>query len=114
MTSRLSPVTWDCAFHEWMRTRLNGDVRSSDPTQWDEEPGKSSRNRKSAIHDGLTLEDILSAWARDPEAFSRVDRHFGPYVDAILVHDQTLSEADRVDLHELAKIWAMARERLAS
>ena len=102
------------AFHEWMRTRLNGDVRSSDPTQWDEEPGRSSRNRKSIIYDGLTLEDVLSAWARDPEAFSRVDRHFGPYVDAILAHDQTLSEADRVDLHELAKIWAMARERLAS
>ncbi|MGY4348925.1 HKD family nuclease [Bradyrhizobium sp. GM7.3] len=102
------------AFHEWMRTRLNGDVGSSDRTEWDEEPGKSTRSRKSIVYDGLTLEDILSAWAKDPEAFSRVDRHFRPYIDAIIAHDQTITDADRADLHELAKIWAMARERLAS
>lgn len=102
------------AFHEWMRMRLNGDVRSPDETQWDEEPGSSPRGRKSSTYDRLTLEDILSAWARDREAFSRVDRHFGPYVDAILAHDQNLNDIDRADLHELAEIWAMARERLAS
>lgn len=102
------------AFHEWMRTRLNGDTLPSDDTPWDEDLGKRLRGRSSSAYDRLTLEDILSAWARDNKAFERVDRHFGPYVEAILAHGEDLSDGDRADLHELSVIWAMARERLAS
>lgn len=102
------------AFHEWVRTRLNGDTLPTDDTPWDEEPGNEVRRRSSSAYDRLTLEDILSAWAKDNKAFERVDQIFVPYVDAILAHAENLSEKDKTDLHELSLIWQMARERLLS
>ncbi len=73
------------------------------------------RNRPQGLgYDRLTLEDILTAWARDRKAFGRVDRHFAPYVDALLAHGENLSEREKADLNELAQIWAIARNRLSS
>ncbi|MBY5439344.1 phospholipase D family protein [Rhizobium leguminosarum] len=102
------------AFHDWMRAMLNGDTLPVDGTLWDEDPGKSPKRRDGRSFDRLTLEDILSAWARDRKAFGRVDRYFALYVDALLTHGDNLSEAERLDLNELAQIWAIARARLAS
>ncbi len=101
------------AFHDWMRAMLSGDTLPTGGDAWDEEGGALSVQRDARKYDRLTLEDILSAWAKDRKAFGRVDRHFTPYVDAILKHGQDLTETDRDDLHELGQIWAMVRDRLA-
>jgi hypothetical protein len=102
------------AFHDWMRAMLNDDTLPVDGTLWDEDSGTNSKRKDNVRFDRLTLEDILSAWARDRKAFSRVDRYFCRYVDALLTHNDNLSEAERLELNELAQIWALARARLTS
>lgn len=102
------------AFHDWMRAMLSGDALPVGGGAWDEDAGVQSNRPQSLGYDRLTLEDILTAWARDRKAFGRADRHFAPYVDALLVHGENLSERERADLNELAQIWAIARTQLAS
>jgi hypothetical protein len=102
------------AFHDWMRATLNGETLTGDGAAWDDDLGIASKQRGNRAYDRLTLEDILSAWARDRAAFGRADRHFMPYVAAILAHGESLSEAEKADLAELSQIWTMAREMLAS
>ncbi|WP_066043736.1 hypothetical protein [Blastomonas sp. CCH13-E1] len=60
------------AFHDWMRARLNGETIPAGDFAWDEDVGGSARTRSSFGDGRLTLEDILTAWARDPGAFARV------------------------------------------
>jgi hypothetical protein len=100
------------AFYDWMRAMLSGDQLPAGDNNWDDVPSQSKLQREGITYERLTLEDILMAWARDKNAFARTDRHFGPYVDAILAHGQDLAEAEKTNLRELAEIWAMARERL--
>lgn len=102
------------AFHDWMRARLNGEAIPAGDFAWDEDVGGSARTRSAFGDSRLTLEDILTAWARDPGAFARVDKHFDPYVKALLAHDGSLTAAEKKDLNELRQIWAMARAQLAS
>jgi len=102
------------AFHDWMRAMLGGDTVPVGGGAWDEDAGSRSSRTQGLGYDRLTLEDILTAWARDRKAFGRVDRHFAPYVDALLSHGENLSETERADLNELAQIWAIARTQLAS
>lgn len=100
------------AFHDWMRARLNGETIPAGDFAWDEDVGGSARGRSTLADSRLTLEDILTAWARDPDAFARVDKHFDPYVEALLTHDENLTAAEKKDLNELRQIWAMARTQL--
>lgn len=102
------------AFHDWMRAMLSGDALPVGGGAWDEDTRSPGKRHKGQGYDRLTLEDILTAWARDRKAFGRVDRHFASYVDALLAHGDNLSDAERADLNELAQIWAIARTRLAS
>lgn len=102
------------AFHDWMRVMLSGDTLPVGGGEWDEDIRSPGKRHKGQGYDRLTLEDILTAWARDRKAFGRADRHFAPYVDALLAHGDNLSAAEKADLNELAQIWAMARTRLAS
>ena len=102
------------AFHDWMRAMLSGDTLPVGGGDWDEDTRSPGRRHKSQGYDRVTLEDILTAWARDRKAFGRADRHFAPYVDALLAHGDALSDAEKADLNELAQIWAIARTRLAS
>ena len=102
------------AFHDWMRAMLSGDTLPVGGGAWDEDAGAQGNRPQGLGYDRLTLEDILTAWARDRKAFGRVDRHFAPYVDALLSHGENLSEREKADLNELAQIWAIARNRLSS
>jgi hypothetical protein len=102
------------AFHDWMRAMLGGETIPIGDVAWDEEMGGSAKGRKALSYSRLTLEDILTAWARDERAFTRVDKHFAPYVEALLAHDENLTTAEKKDLNELAQIWAIARMQLTS
>ena len=102
------------AFHDWMRAMLGGETIPIGDVAWDEDMGGSAKEHEAPVYTRLTLEDILTAWARDEKAFARVDKHFAPYVDALLAHDGNLTPAEKKDLNELAQIWAIARTQLAS
>ena len=102
------------AFHDWMRGMLSGDTLPGGGGAWDEDIISKTRRFQGLGYDRLTLEDILTAWARDRNTFSRADRHFRPYVDALLAHDDNLSARERADLTELAQIWAIAQTQLTS
>ncbi|WP_024693957.1 phospholipase D family protein [Pseudomonas syringae] len=102
------------AFHDWMRTMLGGENIPIGDVAWDEEMGGSVKGREALSYSRLTLEDILTAWARDERAFIRVDKHFAPYVEALLAHDKNLTTAEKKDLIELAQIWTLARRQLTS
>lgn len=102
------------AFHAWMRAMLGGETVPIGDVAWDEDRGGSATDRETLGYERLTLEDILNAWARDEKAFARADKHFAPYVDALLAHDGNLTPTEKKDLGELAKIWAMARTQLVS
>lgn len=101
------------AFHDWMRAMLGGETVPIGDVAWDEDMGGAAKGREALGYSRLTLEDILTAWARDEKAFKRVDKHFTPYVEALLAHDENLSAAEKKDLNELAQIWAIARTQLA-
>jgi len=102
------------AFHDWMRAMLGGETVPIGDVAWDEEMGATAKGRETLGFTRLTLEDILTAWARDDKAFARVDKHFAPYVDALLTNDGNLTSAEKKDLNQLAQIWAIARTQLAS
>ena len=102
------------AFHEWMRAMLGGELVPISDVAWDQDMGGRAKGREAPGYSRLTLEDILTAWARDEKAFKRVDKHFAPYVEALLAHDGNLSAAEKKDLNELAQIWAIARTQLAA
>lgn len=102
------------AFHNWMRAMLGGETVPIGDVAWDQDMGGRARGREALGYSRLTLEDILTAWARDEKAFKRVDKHFAPYVEALLAHDGNLSAAEKKDLNELAQIWAIARTQLAA
>lgn len=101
------------AFHDWMRAMLGGETIPIGDVAWDEEMEGPANGRKALSYSRLTLEDILTAWARDERVFTRVDKHFAPYVEALLAHDENLTTAEKKDLNELAHIWAIARMQLA-
>lgn len=102
------------AFHDWMRAMLGGETVPIGDVAWDEDMGGTSNGREARGYTRLTLEDILAAWARDDKAFARADKHFAPYVDALLAHDGALTADERQSLKELAQIWAMARTQLTA
>tara|TARA_R110002049_G_scaffold169201_3_gene335778 strand:+ start:21 stop:1817 length:1797 start_codon:yes stop_codon:yes gene_type:complete len=102
------------AFHDWMRAMLGGETVPSGDIAWDEDMGAGTKGHETLGYSRLTLEDILTAWARDKTAFKRVDKHFAPYVEALLDHDANLTTSEKRDLNELSQIWAIARRQLAS
>jgi hypothetical protein len=102
------------AFHDWMRAMLGGESIPIGDVAWDEDTEGAAKGREAIGYSRLSLEDILTAWARDEKAFKRVDKHFTPYVEALLAHDGNLSAAEKKNLNELAQIWAMARTQLAA
>lgn len=102
------------AFHDWMRAILGGEAVPIGDVAWDEEKEGPASVPKALSYSRLTLEDILTAWARDERAFTRADKHFGPYIEALLAHDENLTTAEKRDLNELAQIWAIARMQLVS
>ena len=92
---------------------LVGDVEPPDIDPWEKHDGGAPRPIRTQLGlDTLTLEDILTAWARDPGAFRRTDARFKAYVSAILQHHHSLGDADREALETLQTIWSAARDVL--
>ena len=103
------------SFYAWMRGLLDGDVGVTDVEPWERHHCDVIGNDRDVFGlDELTLEDILTAWARDKAAFQRADARFETYLRAILAYDETLTADDRKALTALQAIWGAARIALMS
>ncbi|MES0175389.1 hypothetical protein [Mesorhizobium sp. M0006] len=103
------------SFYAWMRGLLDGEAGAPDGDPWERHHRDHESNDRDALGlDDLTLEDILTAWARDKAAFQRADARFETYLTAILAHDDTLTSDDRRALNALRSIWTAARIALMS
>jgi len=100
----------------WLREMLEGGAGAGSEDDWDTEPEAGAPKRSSWKHDGLALEDILTAWAKDQTnksgSLKRVDAVIDRYVAAVLAHGEHLTQADRDDLTALQQTWRIAREVL--
>ncbi|WP_051320750.1 phospholipase D family protein [Cupriavidus sp. amp6] len=112
-------------FLAWVRAMLNGNSADPDEPNWDDEDkdddgedlGGYDEVRlqparwKVRAFPQITLEEILSCWARDPEAFAAAYARVDAYTDAVLrVAGQ--AEAEREHLDELRRVWSLAHASL--
>jgi hypothetical protein len=104
------------AFLDWLRALLQGDVAGGDEASdaWD---GKAARGKRHADDLGLafqqlTLEDMLSCWARDAKAFVRADERLSTYVEQVIAEADDLTVEDRDRLTSLHDVWSTLRSEL--
>lgn len=100
----------------WLREMLEGGTVPGTEDDWDADDGGRTTRQASWKFDGLALEDILNAWAKDraekTTSLQRVDAMLDRYVAAILAHGEHLSPQDRQDLLDLQQTWSVARDVL--
>lgn len=97
----------------WLRGRFQPDLDTAPDEDWDRAgAGRSRLGGGANDDDRITLEEILIAWARDPAGFTRIDRRFRRLLDAVIEHGDMANPDERERLSELAKVWALAQERL--
>lgn len=111
--SRFLSVT---GLQTWLREMLEGGAGPGTEDDWDADDGGRTTRQASWKFDGLALEDILNAWAKDraekTTSLQRVDAMLDRYVAAILAHGEHLSPQDRQDLLDLQQTWSVARDVL--
>lgn len=102
------------AFFEWIRALLQ-DSQGADEVDepWDRPNGHREAAAPPATSAGtITLEDMLSCWARDRDAFARADQRVRAYLDPILAETAALGDADREGLTSLRALWDTLRTQL--
>ncbi|MGE0853995.1 MAG: phospholipase D family protein [Hyphomicrobiaceae bacterium] len=103
------------AFLDWLRALLQDNGKADDGTEpWDALPGSGGRDNGDdpSPWQDLTLEDMLSCWARDPAAFGRADERLTAFLDQVIAHSETPSAIDLERLRSLRELWVMLRDEL--
>lgn len=104
-----------CAFLEWIRALLQDAQRADEAEEpWDRPDGKRDTATATAtvLDQTITLEDILSGWARDPHTFARADERMRAYLDPVIAETATLDAGYRERLTSLRTLWNMLRAQL--
>ncbi|MDR6770740.1 phospholipase D family protein [Azospirillum sp. BE72] len=102
------------AFLEWIRALLQ-DTQCADETEepWDRQEGKQDTAPAAAVpNQTITLEDMLSSWARDRHAFTRADERMRAYLELIIAETAPLDAVDRDRLTSLRTLWDTLRAQL--
>lgn len=105
-------------FLAWIRDVLVGFRRDDSGGAWNEvNPGRSIgklRPEHSAESWMPTLEEILKAWAKDPEALREADRKVRRYFDQYRKLNQTTAYGDEIErvLKEFGEVWCVVRNEL--
>jgi hypothetical protein len=60
----------------------------------------------------VTLEDMLSCWARDAEAFVRADQRMQAFLEPVIAEAGAIGQKDLARLQELRKVWETLRAEL--
>lgn len=103
------------AFLDWLRALLQDGGAADEGTEpWDALPGAriSDNGDDRGPWKDLTLEDMLSCWARDPKAFARADERLTAFLDQVIEHSETPSAADLERLRSLRDLWGTLRNEL--
>lgn len=102
------------AFLKWLRSLLDDQLPSGDG-QWDDEPDrkKPCGNATRGLPDnGLpTLENILKAWSRNPEALKVVDSRLNAYMEFIRTNAPA-EKKEMAHLKEFETVWKTLRAEL--
>ena len=104
-------------FLEWIRSLLHPEWVPDDDEKWDEETKKSRRRGESPTVSAPwwapSLEEVLRAWARNPEAIALVDQKIKTYMRYL---DERENEEkyhnDKKVLKEFATTWKVLRPEL--
>jgi hypothetical protein len=98
----------------WLAGVLANDDRQAEGDWMDDElPARAARGRNAKLDSSLpTLEEMLSAWARDPEKFREIERRVSQYLPALL-HQAELEEPQNVAiLKRFDVLWGKLRSGL--
>jgi hypothetical protein len=103
------------AFLEWLRALLHGtgsNYEADDP--WDKaaEAQGAQREDLGPEIDDLTLEDMLSCWARDRKAFARVNHRLRTFLDPVMAESADLNAEDLARLQTLRAVWETVSSEL--
>lgn len=103
------------AFLDWLRALLQDSGAADEGTEpWDALAGAgiSDKGDDRSPWQDLTLEDMLTCWARDPKAFARADERLIAFLDQVIAHSEMPSATDLERLRSLRELWGTLRGEL--
>jgi hypothetical protein len=104
-------------FLQWIRALLTGDPLADGGGDWDAPKPRTGTAARGALLTwwAPTLEDVLKAWSRDPQALADIDRKVRAYLHVMKEERQDGDEPqDKQTLEEFSQIWEMLRRELVT
>ncbi|SPA36247.1 conserved hypothetical protein [Cupriavidus taiwanensis] len=100
-------------FLRWIANLLSDDERQGEG-DWTSEHGEYGDSRLPQTLDGflLTLEEMLSAWSRDPAKFRDIEHKVSLYLPAVLKHAGQEDPETRRLLMSFRGLWMLVRKGL--
>lgn len=104
-------------FLEWIRSLLHLDTIGDGGGDWDEAPSPPKRASRPSPGEtpwwAPSLEEVLRAWSRNPEALDEVDRKLKAYGRYIRAHGQEEVDKEHLAIFEqFSKTWQLVRGEL--
>lgn len=101
------------AFLAWVAALLAGETGGDGGDPWDApgQPGNGTYNH-SLIGNLLTLDAMLSCWARDSTVFGRVAARIDNYLAPVMAHAATIPGEDLQRLTAFQTVWATVSNEL--
>jgi hypothetical protein len=100
----------------WLAGLLADDERQGDGDWTKDEPQERRGLETNPAIDPLlpTLEEMLAAWARDPDKFTEIERRVSRYLPAVLDQAQREEPQTAQMLKSFAELWQMLRAGLGT
>lgn len=103
------------AFLKWIAAQMAGEGGFGDvDDQWDDETESVRSKKRPGLQLGnlLTLDTMLSCWARDQALFRRVAERIKTYLGPVMAQSGTISAEERDSLEKFQAVWATVSEEL--
>lgn len=106
-------------FTAWLRAQIEGiETPVTERETWTGLPRERSASvwRDAAVRSSFTLENVMAAWARDPDAFEKrvpeIDGVLSAYIDGLAELDEQGQAEARASLADMLTFWAALRSAL--
>jgi hypothetical protein len=101
------------AFLAWIAALLAGETGGDGSDPWDApvQPGNGTYNH-SLIGNLLTLDAMLSCWARDRAIFQRIAARIDNYLAPVMAHAATIQGEDLQRLTVFQAVWTTVSNEL--
>jgi hypothetical protein len=98
----------------WLAGVLANDDRQAEGDWMDDElPARAARGGNTKLDSSLpTLEEMLSAWARDPDKFREIERRVSQYMPALLRQAELEEPQNAAILKRFDVLWGKLRNGL--